>query len=412
MITAEIIAIGSEITSGSINNTNSKFISSKLQEIGIKTLYHTSVDDNEKRLKDVINASIKRVDLIITTGGLGPTEDDLTKEVLAKTLNLKLVQDKDMENKIKSMFNKSSRPMTENNIKQSFKIEKSEFLENVVGTAPGLALSIDDKQIILLPGPPREMEPMFLNEVLPLLSKENCIFSKSINLTDIGESYVEMNLKDLLQYDPNINIATYARETEVEIKIVGYCNDDLDNLKNKIYNLINIIENRFQDYIYGFDNIPIENIVFNLLKKANYKVGFCESCTGGLLSGKFSRIPGVSQVFDRGIITYSNNAKIEEAKVNSNTLEKFSAVSEETALEMALGLLNKTDLDLVVSTTGYAGPDSDKDEATTGLVYICIANRNKNKIIRCNFSGNRNTIQNKAVTKCFSELKKFLSEYD
>lgn len=409
MITAEIITVGSEITSGSINNTNSKFISSKLQEVGIETLYHTSVDDNEKRLKDVINTSIKRVDLIITTGGLGPTEDDLTKEVVAKTFNLKLIPDKGMEDKIKSMFHKSYGTMTENNLKQSFKIEKSKFLQNIIGTAPGLFLSIDDKQIILLPGPPREMEPMFLNEVLPLLSKEDYILSKSINLTDIGESNVEMNLKDLLQYDSNINIATYARETEVEIKITGHCKDHSDNLKDKIYNLINIIENRFEDYIYGFDNIPIENIVFNLLKKANYKVGFCESCTGGLLSGKFSRIPGVSQVFDRSIITYSNNAKIEEVKVNTNTLERFSAVSEETALEMALGLLNKTNLDLVVSTTGYAGPDSDRDKTSVGLVYICIADRNKNKIIKCNFNGNRNTVQNKAVTKCFSELKKFLS---
>ncbi|HZK33461.1 MAG TPA: competence/damage-inducible protein A [Tissierellaceae bacterium] len=409
MITAEIITVGSEITLGSTLNTNSKFIASELFAMGIETLYHSSVDDDEKRLKEILNTSIKRVDLIVITGGLGPTADDLTKEVVAEALDLKLVPDKDMENKIKSIFHNSSRVMSKNNLKQSLKIENSDFLQNTVGTAPGIFLHFFEKQIILLPGPPREMKPMFINEVLPLLTKGNYIINKSINLTDIGESYVEMNLKDLLNYDPNIKIATYAKETEVEIRIIGQSNDNIEQLKDKVQNLITIIEDRFKKYIYGFDNKPIEKIVFDLLIKANYKVGFCESCTGGLLSGRFSRIPGVSQVFDRAIITYSNNAKIEELKVNRNTLKEFSAVSKETALEMALGLLNKTDLDLVVSTTGYAGPETSEGEKSVGLVYICIADRNKNKIIESNFNGNRENIQNKTVTKCFYELKKFLT---
>lgn len=408
MLTTEIITIGSEITLGSTLNTNSNFLAKELLAIGIETLYHTSVDDNEERLKSVINTSIKRVDLIITTGGLGPTADDLTKEVVAETLNLKLIHDKDMENKIKSMFFKSSKPMSENNIKQSFRIENSKFLGNTVGTAPGIFLRFFGKQIILLPGPPKEMIPMFLHEVLPLFSNDNSIISRSINLTDIGESSVEMNLKDLLEYDSNIRIATYAKESEVEIKIIGQSNNNKE-LKDKIEKLLNIIEKRFTNYIYGFDNKPIENIVFDLLLKANYKVGFCESCTGGLLSSRFSRIPGVSKVFDRSIITYSNDAKIEEVNVDKAKLKEFGPVSKEIALEMALGLLNKTDLDLVVSTTGYAGPKTDKGKASVGLVYICIADKNQNKTIECNFNGNRETIQNKTVTKCFYELKKFLT---
>lgn len=409
MITAEIISVGSEITLGSTLNTNSKFIANKLQEIGIQTLFHTSVDDNEERLTSVLNSSIERVDLIITTGGLGPTLDDLTKEVIAKTFNLELIYDIDMEKNIKSMFLNSTNGMTENNLKQSYRIENSKFLSNSVGTAPGIFLTIDNKQIILLPGPPREMRPMFINEVLPLLSGKNHIIAKSINLTDIGESYVEMNLRDLLKYDPNINIATYAKETEVEIKIIGQCEDNIDGILDKIQELVNIVEDRFKDYVYGFDNMPIENIAYELLKKLNYKIGFCESCTGGLLSGKFSRIPGVSQVFDRSIITYSNKAKVEEVKVSDNKLDQFGAVSKETALSMAIGLLNKTNLDLVISTTGYAGPKTNNDKSPVGLVYICIADRNKNKIIKCNFNGNRNSIQDKAVSKCFYELIKFLS---
>lgn len=412
MITAEIISVGSEITSGSTLNTNSKFIANMLLEIGIEPLYHTSVDDDEKRLEDIINTAIKRVDLIITTGGLGPTEDDLTKEVIAKAFDLKLIPDKNMEDTIKSIFDNSSSIMTKNNIKQSFKIETSEFLLNSVGTAPGIFLSRNGKKIILLPGPPNEMKPMFLNEVLPLLSGEDYIISKSINITDIGESNVEMQLKDLLQYDPNIKIATYARETEVEIKIIGQSTGEtkeLMKLKKNIESLISIIEDRFKENIYGYDNTPIENIVFNLLKSLNYKIGFCESCTGGLLSGKFSRIPGVSEVFDRGIITYSNQAKIEELGVSNITLDRFSAVSKQTAIEMALGLLNKANLDIVVSTTGYAGPNSDDDNLSVGLVYICIADRNSTKVIECKFNGKRRNIQNKAVTKCFYELKKFLT---
>ncbi len=412
MITAEIISVGSEITSGSTLNTNSKFIANMLLEIGIEPLYHTSVDDDEKRLENIINTAIKRVDLIITTGGLGPTEDDLTKEVIAKAFDLKLIPDKNMEDTIKSIFDNSSSIMTKNNIKQSFKIETSEFLLNSVGTAPGIFLSRNGKKIILLPGPPNEMKPMFLNEVLPLLSGEDYIISKSINITDIGESNVEMQLKDLLQYDPNIKIATYARETEVEIKIIGQSTGEIKELiklKKNIGNLISIIEDRFKENIYGYDNTPIENIVFNLLKSLNYKIGFCESCTGGLLSGKFSRIPGVSEVFDRGIITYSNQAKVEELGVSNITLDQFSAVSKQTAIEMALGLLNKANLDIVVSTTGYAGPNSDDDNLSVGLVYICIADRNNTKVIECKFNGKRRNIQNKAVTKCFYELKKFLT---
>lgn len=409
MITAEIISVGSEITLGSTLNTNSKFIARELLAIGIETLYHSSVDDNEERLKEVINTSYKRVDLIITTGGLGPTADDITKEVVAKTLNLNLIPDKNMESKIKSIFHNSSKVMTKNNLKQSFKIENSSFLENGVGTAPGIFLNLPDKQIILLPGPPKEMKPMFLNEVLPLLSRENYIINKSINLTDIGESNVEMNLKDLLNYNTNIKIATYAKDSEVEIKLIGQSSNSKDNLKSEMQNLITIIESRFKNYIFGFDNKPIENIVFDLLLKANYKIGFCESCTGGLVSARFSRIPGVSKVFDRAIVAYSNNAKIKEVKVNRDTLEEFGSVSKETALEMARGLLNKSNLDLVVSTTGYAGPNSNKENDQVGLVYICIADKNVNKVIQCHFNGNRETIQNKAVTKCFYELKNFLT---
>ncbi|MBU5314284.1 competence/damage-inducible protein A [Tissierella carlieri] len=404
---AEIITIGSEITTGSILNTHSKYISSKLLELGIETYYHTSVDDNKKRVSDIINIALQRADIIITTGGLGPTDDDLTKEVISETLGLELISDKDIEDNIRNIFSKLDKTMPTNNLKQAFKPEGSQFLKNSIGTAPGIFLSKDNKKIIMLPGPSKEMELMFNNEVIPLIHEDYNIIIKSVNIIGIGESQLEMKIKDLINKYSDIIIATFAKEGEVEVKIIGK-GKNKDIIENKINNVIKILEQRFHEYIYGFDNIPIEIIVFNLLKEINYKIGFCESCTGGLISSRFSRIPGVSQVFDRSIVTYSNNAKMEELGVNSNTLEKYGAVSEETAIEMANGLLNRDNLDLSLSVTGIAGPDGGTEEKPIGLVYLCISTKDKSMPIKCNFNGNRESIQNKTATRAFFELRKFL----
>ncbi|OZV12955.1 competence/damage-inducible protein A [Tissierella sp. P1] len=404
---AEIITIGSEITTGSILNTHSKYISSKLLELGIETYYHTSVDDNKQRVSDIINIALNRADIIITTGGLGPTDDDLTKEVISETLELELISDKNIEDNIRNIFSKLDKTMPTNNLKQAFKPEGSQFLKNSIGTAPGIFLSKDNKKIIMLPGPSKEMELMFNNEVIPLIHEDYNIIVKSVNIIGIGESQLEMKIKDLINKDSDIIIATFAKEGEVEVKIIGK-GKNKDIIENKINNVIKILEQRFHEYIYGFDNIPIETIVFNLLKETNYKIGFCESCTGGLISSRFSRIPGVSQVFDRSIVTYSNNAKMEELGVNSNTLEKYGAVSEETAIEMANGLLNRDNLDLSLSVTGIAGPDGGTEEKPIGLVYLCISTKDQSIPIKCNFNGNRESIQNKTATRAFFELRKFL----
>lgn len=404
---AEIITIGSEITTGSILNTHSKYISSKLLELGIETYYHTSVDDNKQRVSDIINIALNRADIIITTGGLGPTDDDLTKEVISETLGLELISDKNIEDNIRNIFSKLDKTMPTNNLKQAFKPEGSQFLKNSIGTAPGIFLSKDNKKIIMLPGPSKEMELMFNNEVIPLIHEDYNIIVKSVNIIGIGESQLEMKIKDLINKDSDIIIATFAKEGEVEVKIIGK-GKNKDIIENKINNVIKILQQRFHEYIYGFDNIPIETIVFNLLKEINYKIGFCESCTGGLISSRFSRIPGVSQVFDRSIVTYSNNAKMEELGVNSNTLEKYGAVSEETAIEMANGLLNRDNLDLSLSVTGIAGPDGGTEEKPIGLVYLCISTKDQSIPIKCNFNGNRESIQNKTATRAFFELRKFL----
>lgn len=404
---AEIITIGSEITTGSTLNTHSQYISSKLLELGVETYYHTSVDDNKERVKDIINISLQRANLIITTGGLGPTDDDLTKEVISDALGLKLVNDKDMEENIRNIFGKLSKSMPINNLKQASKPEGSRFLKNAIGTAPGIFLCKDNKKIIMLPGPPREMKLMFINEVIPLIHEDFNIVSRTVNIIGIGESQLEMEIKDLINMDSNIMVATFAKEGEVQVKIIGK-GKEKNIVENKVNTIIEILQDRFQDYIYGFDNIPIEMVVFNLLKEKNYKIGFCESCTGGLISSRLSHIPGVSQVFDRSIVTYSNDAKMEEVGVSPNTLKNYGAVSKETAIEMANGLLTRKNLDISLAVTGIAGPDGGTEEKPVGLVYLCISTKERSLPIKCNFNGNRESIQNKTATRAFFELRNFL----
>lgn len=404
---AEIIAIGTEIMIGSTLDTNSKFLSKKLVELGIDTYYHTSVDDDEERLTDLIETALKRSDLIITTGGLGPTKDDLSKEVISKTLNLELETDKDMEENIFQFFSSMHRHMSLNNKKQAMKPKGSEFILNDIGTAPGIFISKDNKKIIMLPGPPKELSLMFDKYVLPLLKGDYHIIIESINTVGIGESMLETKLLSYNLNREDLTISTYAGKGTIEIKIIGK-GKDKEIIKKNIDDTIKILKEELKEYIYGYNGDSLEEIVLNLLNEKEMKIGLCESCTGGLISSKLAGIPGASKVFDRGIISYSNKSKIEELGVNRNTLDNYGAVSKETAFEMAKGLLDKTDLDIVASITGIAGPDGGTDIKPVGLVYICIMTREGHKIIERNFNGNRKTIQNRASIVVLDEIRKTL----
>lgn len=409
-VIAEIISVGTEITTGSILNTNTKYLSTKLMELGIETFYHTTVDDHKERLSQVINIALNRADIIITTGGLGPTEDDLTKEVISQTLGLELEMNWDMEQSIREMFAKMNRTMTDNNRKQAIKPKDSQFIINENGTAPGIYINKNNKKIIMLPGPPSEMNVMFENYVIPLIKEDYTIIKRSINLYGIGESTLESQLKEMpIWFYDNIVIATFAKTGDIEIKIIGK-GKDKSIVENQINEIMKIIIERFKEFIFGYDNMLIEEVVYKLLIDKNLKIGLCESCTGGLISSRFTRIPGASNVLDRGIVTYSSQSKIEELDVDINIIDKFGAVSEETAFAMAEGLLKKTNLDLVLSITGIAGPSGGTDLKPVGLVYICIMDRNKHKIIKFNINGYRASIQNKAATYAFAEIRKFLVE--
>lgn len=404
---AEILTIGNEILVGSILNTNSRDLSSKLTELGIETQYHTSVEDNEERLSNTFNIALGRADLIITTGGLGPTYDDLTKEVIAKSLSLKLIEDDQARKELELRFSKPHRQMCPNNIKQAFRPEGSQFITNDNGTAPGIFLKMDKKIIIMLPGPPKECIPMFENYVAKLIKNDNTIIIKSINTIGIGESDLEAKLSKLNLNDEIVYYATFAKIGGVEIKIIGK-GLDKELVESKVNDTIKKIESKFIPYIYSYDNEPLEKLIINKLKNSNKTLAVCESCTGGNLALKFLSIPGASSIFDRGLITYSNKSKVDELNVNTDTLTKYGAVSKETAYEMAKGLLDKTNVDYVISTTGIAGPEGGSHRKPVGLVYICIMSKDDHKIIDNIYMGNRKAIQERSSLRALFELYKFI----
>jgi len=378
-----------------------------LSDIGIEVLYHTSVKDDAQVLKDVVNIGLNRADLLIFTGGLGPTYDDLSKEVISNSLGLNLTLNEECKKTIEDYFRKLNREMTPNNIKQAYIPEGAKYLPNEVGTAPGIFIEWKDKVIVMLPGPPKEMQLMFDKYVVPFIKQDFVIIEKTIKTIDIGEAQVESTIQDIIKSNKDVYIATYAKDGIVDIKIVakGRDKNSIDEILN---DAINKIKNRIADYIYSYEDETIEEVVFKILKKNKIKVAFCESCTGGLISSKFTRIPGASEVFDRAYITYSNLSKMEDLGVSEDTLDKYGAVIIETALEMAKGLLNKTSVDVALSVTGIAGPSGGTETKPVGLVYIGICTKDSSKVVESLFGGDRVSIQNRAYLKAFNELRKFL----
>ena len=392
---AEIITIGTEIMLGSILNTNVAFLSRRLMELGVETMYHTSVDDDYERLEECLRIAMNRTDIIITTGGMGPTDDDLTKEALAHVTGKQMVQDVVMEDHIKQYFSYSNSYMTDNNLKQAMKPSGSKFIDNPRGTAPGIFMEWHGKKIIMMPGPPREMNPMFEKEVVNLIKDDHIIIVKSLNTSGLGESTLETKLKKLELNHPGFQINTYAGSGSVEIKIIGKGKDE--GYLNKTADAIQqSIEQEIGKNVYGYNGVSLEEALIMELKNLGLKISVCESITGGSLSRRITRIPGASEVFDRGLVTYSNDSKIDELFVNENTLNKYGAVSSEVAYEMARGLMEKTNSNLVIATTGYAGPDKDAS-VKTGQIFICVMTKEYYKIFDRVFSGDRESIQERTT---------------
>ncbi len=373
-----LLTVGTEILFGQIVNTNAAFLSQELNNLGYDVMYHYSVGDNPKRLEDLIHFAFHDCDMVITTGGLGPTQDDLTKEVIAKAMGDEIVQNEQCLKDLLGKYEEMGRHMSENNLKQANMPSKAIPLPNDQGTAPGFWLEKDGKIIIAMPGPPREMTNMFKKQVKPRLEKmqDSVIYYKILRAFDLGESKMETVLLPLINGQTDPTIATYAKEGECSLRIASK-RATLEEAKEAVSHMEAKVLDIIGNFVYSCDDEELIDVVGKMLIEKNISVSCAESCTGGLFAGALTDIPGISSIFDRGIVTYSNRAKIEELGVKAETLDKFGAVSEETACEMAEGLQKKTGSDLCISVTGIAGPGGGTEEKPVGLVYIGIAYEGK-----------------------------------
>lgn len=403
----EIICIGTELLLGDTLNSNSQYLSKELSNIGINIYYHSVVGDNPIRLENILTGALERSNIIVTTGGLGPTQDDLTKETISQLLNIPLEMDESSLDHIKSFFTLSNNKMTSNNIKQSFKPKNSIIIPNKNGTAPGIIIEKNEKIIIMLPGPPREMIPMMENYVIPYLSKKYPVefYSRYYKIIGIGESALEEKLIDLIDTQKNPTLATYAGNNEVQLRMTA--NAKNEDMANDILNSFeNIIYERIGENIYGGKDDTLESVVGNLLINNNISIALAESCTGGMITSKLTEISGISKVLHSGIVCYSNDAKRNIVGVSDKSLKKFGAVSPEIAEELCRELYKKTHADLVISTTGIAGPAGGSEDKPVGLIYIALLYGDTIKINKLNLYGDRKKIQNKATKIVFDMIRK------
>ncbi len=370
---AAILTVGTEILFGQVVNTNAAWLSRKLNDLGIDVMYHYTVGDNSDRLSIMIKDIFETCDLIITTGGLGPTEDDLTKETVCEVMGDELVLHQPSLESLKEYERKQGTKITENNYKQAMMPSRATVFDNQAGTAPAMALSIDGKTAVCLPGPPREMKWVFENRVRDYLANmsDKVIHYRQIRLFGLGESTLETKLLPLIDVQTDPTIATYAKEGECAVRIASK-RDTLDEAVRAVDEMCAKVNELVGDYIYSFDDEEFKDVVGNILIEKNISLASAESLTGGLFAKTITDVPGISAVFDRGIVTYTNRAKMDELGVKEETLERFGAVSEQTAAEMAAGLHEKTGCDICVSATGIAGPSGGTPEKPVGLVYMGI----------------------------------------
>lgn len=410
---AEILAVGTELLMGQIANTNAQYISNRLPEAGVGVYYHSVVGDNPNRLKECLKLALGRADVVIMTGGLGPTQDDLTKETVAEIMGRKLVLHEESLNKIKSFFERINRPMASNNTKQAYLPENSIIIINNNGTAPGCIIEEGTKVVIMLPGPPSEMKPMFEDTVMPYFKAKLSykIESRFLRIFGIGESSLEERLLDMIENQTNPTIAPYAKDGEVTLRITAKC-DKKDNADELIMPVIDEIKKRIEDFLYSIEGKDLDQLVGELLIEKNTTISLAESCTGGLISSNLTSIPGISKVFNRGIVSYSNEAKMENLGVSPDTLMKYGAVSRQTAEEMALGIRRLSNTDIGLAVTGIAGPDGGTAEKPVGLVYVALADRNNVYCKELKLWGNRNRIRNVTSLYAFDMVRRWISELE
>ncbi len=407
--TAEIIAVGTEILLGNIANTDARDLSVALSELGIDVYFHTVVGDNPKRLKQAVAIARSRADVIITTGGLGPTYDDLTKQTLAEAFGRKLVYHEEQSRRIREMFRARHRLFTENNDLQAWLPENCVVLENSCGTAPGCAFEEDGVHVLMLPGPPRECRAMIRTGVIPYLSRLSSekIFSRSLYIVGMGESAVEAALHDRMLELTNPTLAPYAKEGYCLLRVTAKARDEAA-AEAMIGPVVEQVRRTLGDAVYGVDTGPIENALVPLLAQKGLTLATCESCTGGLIAKRVTDVPGSSAVFRGGLVTYTNEAKQRLADVPGELLEEKGAVCAEVAEAMASGAARALGADLAVSTTGVAGPGSDERGNPVGLVYVAVWFRGRTACLKLENPSDRERVRNSAAITALDLVRRMV----
>ena len=373
--TAEIIAVGTELLLGNIVNTNARDISQALSAVGVNVFWHTVVGDNPQRLKEALDVARRRADIIITTGGLGPTYDDLTKQTICESFGKPLVLHQDILDGLKVFFEKNVHmKMPSNNLQQAELPEGCTVFDNPVGTAPGCAFEADGVHVLMLPGPPFEMLTMLKGHVIPYLRglSSEVIVSHDIMTFGLGESPMEELMREKMSRMENPSLATYAKPSEVRLRATAKA-ESVEAAEAMLSPVVKDVTDFLGDYVYGVDVASLEDVCFRLLKEKGLTFATAESCTGGRVAERMTALPGVSAVYRGGVVSYWTSVKADVLGVPADILEDHGAVSEETARAMAEGARRVTGADIAVSVTGVAGPDPDERGVAVGIVYIGLA---------------------------------------
>ena len=411
--TAELIAVGTELLLGNIANTDAQMLSKELSALGINVFYHSVVGDNPQRLRAAVEVARTRSDLIITTGGLGPTCDDLTKNVLAECFGKKLVFNREAALRMEAYFKKlhpESGKMTENNYQQAYLPEGCVPFQNDWGTAPGCGFEVDGVRVIMLPGPPSECGPMFRERAVPYLQDwtDGVILSRTLRIFGMGESAVEDQLREHMNAMKNPTLAPYAKEGEVELRLTARAEDE-ETARALMAPAEAALIKRFGDLVYGVDVPSLEAVCLELLKEKGLTVSVAESCTGGLLAQRFTDLPGASAAFKGGVVSYWSQVKHDVLGVPNDLLFQYGAVSDPVARAMAEGVRTLMGSDLALSVTGVAGPDSDERGNPVGLVYVAVAGQGETYVRVVHAAGPRNRVRTVAASHALDLLRRRLT---
>ena len=408
--TAEILSIGTELLLGNIANTDAQDISQGLSELGINVFFHSVVGDNPERIKSAVEIAKSRADIIITTGGLGPTFDDITKETVAACFGKKLVVHEPSMEKIKSYFN--SRPnvkITENNFRQAWLPEGCTVLENDWGTAPGVAFEANGQYVIMIPGPPRECRPMFKYRAMPYLAalSDSVLVSRNVRVFGMGESQMEATLYDMISTYTNPTVAPYAKDGECMLRVTAKAKSREEAFA-MTEPVVEEIKRILKDVVYGVDVESLEEVVSNLLRERGMTISTAESCTGGLLSARITSLPGSSDIFKGSVCSYANEIKVKVLGVPAEDIKKYGAVSEPVARAMAENVRKLMETDIGVSITGVAGP-AESEAKPVGTAFIGVSSEKGTNVIGVNLGrGDRAKVRTAAGHRALETVRRHI----